>query len=121
MQTVQIVTFFFFFEEDRFISTFLPYNISSYFIHHKNSGTFRGIILLHLFYQKIHQTNKVKLTLTCWEGEYKGMEIAEIDSFSTLTIGWETLLRCWPKHLIQKMNNFHIHSLRTDTTFLCQR
>lgn len=121
MQTVQILTLFFFPEEARFIPTFLQYNISSYFIHLKNNGTFRGMLLLHLFYKKTHQTNKINLTVTCWDGEYKGMEIAEIARFSTLTIGLEALLRCWPKYLIQKIHSFHIHNLRTNTTFLCLR
>lgn len=113
--------FFFFFEEDRFIPTVLQCNISSYFIHHKSNGAFRGMLFLCLFYKKPHQTNKINLISICWEGEYKGMEISEIARFSMLTVGLETLLRCWAKYLIQKIHNFHIHNLRTNTTFLCLR
>lgn len=72
------------------MSTVLQYNISTYFIHHKSNGTFRGILFLHLFYKKPHQANKINLTLTCWEGEYKGMEIVEIARFSGVKVGWET-------------------------------
>lgn len=111
--------FFLFFEEERFIPTFLQYSISSYFIHDKDNGTFRRILFLYCFMKKPNKTNKPNLTLTCWGGECKGMEIAEIAGFSRLTVGWESLLKCWPKYLIQQMNNFHIHSLRVDTTFLC--
>lgn len=56
----------------------------------------------------------------CWEGEYKGMEIAEIARFSTLTIDTDTV-EILAKISNTENNNFHIHNLRTDSTFLCLR
>lgn len=72
---------FFFFEEERFIPTFLQYSIGSYFIHARRMVLLEGYFFYICFTKKPNKTNKLNLTLTCWEGECKGMEIAEIARF----------------------------------------